>query len=461
MSLLPHHNIPRDTLIESKGVSNRITMDYKDLIFPDGFRWGTASSAHQSEGGTHNDWSEWEKIPGNIKDGKNASVACDHYARFEDDFDLMKEFGHHVHRFSVEWSRIEPVQGRWNEKELGHYRKVVSSLLERGIQPMLTLHHFTIPLWFRDMGSWLNPEAPEIFGIYARKVAEALSDLDIIWNTINEPMVIAAAGYLFGDFPPQEKDFGKAMTVTQHMLMAHGQAATSVREVYTEQGKEQPLIAPVLSVSYFMPQNAESPEDIELANYLDDLYNQAWVRGAVTAKVPDADGNEFRYKQLENSVDFIGMNYYSRQVVSSEMDFLAGEAPEKTIAERCDGLDWEVYPEGYYPLIKSYWEKYQKPLWMTENGIGTTDDSLKRKYIMKHLQQVHRAIQDGIDIRGYLIWTWVTNFEWAEGFGSDFGLVGMEHQTLNRQPRESAFMFKDIIQNNGMTRVLQERYLKG
>ncbi len=438
-----------------------ITMSYKDLIFPDGFRWGTASSSHQSEGGNHNDWSEWEKIPGNIKDGSNAIVACDHYNRFEADFDLMKEFGHQVHRFSVEWSRIEPKHGKWDDKELKHYRKVVESLLERDIQPMLTLHHFTIPLWLRDMGSWLNPETPEIFGRYARKVAESLSDLDIIWNTINEPMVVAAMGYLFGTFPPQETDFGKAMTVTQHMLMSHGQAASAVREVYSEEGREQPLIAPVLSVSYFQPQNPDSPEDVEAANYLDDLYNQVWVRGAVTAKVPDVDGNEVRYKPLENSVDFIGMNYYSRQVVSSDMDFLAGEAPEKTIDERCDGLDWEVYPDGYYPLIKSYWDRYQKPLWMTENGIGTTNDALKRRYIIRHLQEVHRAIQDGIDIRGYLIWTWVTNFEWAEGFGSDFGLVGMDSQTLDRQPRESAFMFKDIIQSNGLTKEIQEKHLKG
>jgi len=435
-------------------------MGYKDLIFPDGFKWGTASSAHQSEGGTYNDWSEWEKIPGNVRDGSNASIACDHYNRFESDFDMMHEFGHQVHRFSIEWSRIEPNQGKWDEKEIGHYRKVILALIERGIQPMLTLHHFTIPLWFRDLDSWLNSESPDIFGRYARKVAESLSDLDIIWNTLNEPMVVSAMGYLFGEFPPQMQDFGKAQTVTRHMLMAHGQAASSIREIYTQDGRKQPIIAPVLSVSYFMPKDSDNQDDIELANYLDDLYNQTWIRGAVTGTVPDLDGNEMRYKALENSVDFIGINYYSRQVVSSEMDFLAGEMPEKTIPERCDGLDWEVYPEGYYPLIKSFWERYQKPLWMTENGIGTTDDSLKRQYIIKHLQQVHRAIEEGIDIRGYLIWTWVTNFEWAEGFGSDFGLVGMEPRTLDRIPRESAFMFKDIITQNGLTKALQEKHLE-
>ena len=435
-------------------------MTFEDLKFPDGFLWGTASSSHQSEGGNHNDWSEWEKIPGNIKDGSNADIACDHYNRYESDFDLMKKFGHQVHRFSIEWSRIEPKQGKWNEKEIEHYRNVIIALFERGIRPMITLHHFANPLWFRDMGSWLNPESSEIFGNYARKMAESFSDLAIIWNTINEPMVVAAMGYLYGEFPPQERDFGKTQTVTRNMLMAHGHAATAIREIHSDYGKPQPQIAPVLSVSYFMPHNPDNPEDVELANYLDEIYNQLWVRGAVTATLPDLEGNATRFKPLENSVDFIGINYYSRQVASSELDFLAGEMPEKdTSLPRCDALDWEVYPEGYYPLIKSYWENYNKPLFMTENGIGTKDDALKRSYIVKHLQQVHLAIKEGIDIRGYLIWTWVTNFEWAEGFGSDFGLVGMEPETLNRIPRESAYMFKEIIQNNALTREIQEKNL--
>ncbi|MFW9850723.1 MAG: glycoside hydrolase family 1 protein, partial [Candidatus Thorarchaeota archaeon] len=437
-----------------------ITMIFEDLKFPDGFLWGTASSSHQSEGGNHNDWSDWEKVLGNVKDGSNADIACDHYNRYATDFDLMKEFGHQVHRFSIEWSRIEPNQGKWNEKEIDHYRNVVSALIERDIQPMMTLHHFTNPLWFRDMGAWLNPESPELFGTYARKIAKSFSDFDIIWNTINEPMVVSALGYLYGEFPPQEQDFRKSQIVTQNMLKAHGQAAMSIREIHSEMGRPQPQIAPVLSVSYFMPQNPDNSDDVELANYLDDIYNQVWIRGAVTATVPDLDGNAPRYKPLENSVDFIGVNYYSRMVVSAELDFLAGEMPEKDPSlQRCDGLDWEVYPEGYYPIIKSFWENYNKPLFMTENGIGTKDDSLKRSYIVKHLQQVHRAIQDGIDIRGYLIWTWITNFEWAEGFGSDFGLVGMDLGTLNRVPRESAYMFKEIIENNALTKEIQEMNL--
>ncbi len=434
-------------------------MMFKELKFPAGFMWGTASSAHQSEGGTHNDWSEWEKVPGNIIDGTDSSVACDHYNRYETDFDLAKEFGHQLHRFSIEWSRIEPARGKWDEKELKHYRAVINALLDRGIQPMMTLHHFTIPLWFRDMGSWLNPKSPEIFGAFAERVAEAFSDLDIIWTTINEPMVIASLGYLFGEFPPQERDFGKAMIVSQNLLRGHGNAATAIREVHENLGRPRPQIAPVLSVSYFEPQDPDNSDDVELAQYLDNLYNQMWIKGAVTGNIPDIEGNATPYRPLQDSVDFIGINYYSRQLVSSKMDFLAGEMPEKTIAERCEGLGWEVYPQGYYPLIKSFWDKYKKPLWMTENGIGTTDDALKRRYILTHLQQVHRAIQEGIDIRGYLVWTWVQNFEWAHGMSSDFGLIGMDPNTLERITRESAYMFKDIIQNNGLTAEIQQKYL--
>ena len=149
-------------------------MKYRDLKFPEGFLWGSAASSHQTEGGNHNNWSEWEKIPGKIKDGTNSSVACDHYNRYEEDFDLAKELGHQVHRFSIEWSRIEPKQGQWNEKEIEHYKAVVKALLDRGIKPMVTLHHFTNPIWFRDIDSWLNPESPEIFAPYCKKVAEAV-----------------------------------------------------------------------------------------------------------------------------------------------------------------------------------------------------------------------------------------------------------------------------------------------
>jgi len=436
-------------------------MDFKDYQFPKGFLWGSAASAHQTEGGNHNSWSEWEKIPGKIRDGSNADIACDHYNRYEQDFDLAKELGHQVHRFSIEWSRIEPKMGKWSEKELRHYESVIKALLKRKIKPMMTLHHFANPIWFRDMDAWLNPESPELFGKYARKAAEAFSDYDLVWNTINEPMVVVAIGHLFGEFPPGYRDFNKAMLATRHLLMAHGQAAMQIREVYTEQGKEQPEIAPVLSVSYFMPADPNNEEDVEIARYLDDLYNQVWIRGAVTGILPELDGKGERYSPLNDSVDFIGTNYYSRQVISSELDFLSGEmVPKDPNLERCEGLDWEVFPEGYYHVLKSYWDNYNKPIFLTENGIGTLDDSLRRRYIISHLKQVHRAINDGIDIRGYLVWSLTDNFEWAQGYGSHFGLVEVDYETQERHPRKSAFMFREIIESNAITKEIQENYLK-
>jgi beta-glucosidase len=437
-----------------------LVMDYKDLRFPDGFLWGSAASAHQTEGGNYNSWSEWEKIPGRIKDGSNADIACDHYNRYREDFDLAKELGHQVHRFSIEWSRIEQKQGKWSDSELKHYESVIKALLERDIRPMITLHHFANPIWFRDIDAWLNPESPEMFGKYARKAAEVFSKYDLVWNTINEPMVVATLGHLYGEFPPGYKDFNKAIVVTRNMLMAHGQAAMQIREIYDEKGKEQPLIAPVLSVSYFMPADQDNQEDVELANYLDNLYNQEWIRGAVTGVLPELGGNGERYAPLKNSVDFIGVNYYSRQVVSSELDYLAGEmAPKDPNLERCEGLDWEVYPRGYYPVIKSYWDNYRKPIFLTENGIGTLDDKLRQRYIVSHLQQVYRAIQDGIDIRGYLVWSLTDNFEWTQGYNSHFGLVEIDYQTQERHPRDSAFTYRNIIRNNGLTKEIQRHVL--
>ncbi len=436
-------------------------MGYSTLKFPKGFLWGSAASAHQTEGGNHNDWTDWEKIPGKIKDGTNSSVACDHYHLYEEDFDLAKELGHQVHRFSVEWSRVEPQRGKWNEREIDHYRAVTKALVDRGIRPMVTLHHFTNPIWFRDADAWLNPKSPEEFVPYCRKIAAALSEYDVIWNVINEPMVVVADGYLFGGFPPGITDYGKALTAGKHLLMAHGLTATSIRDAYTDLGVPQPQIAPVLSVSCFEPYNPRNTADIELAHYLDDLYNQMWLKGVVTATIPEPAGDGSHYAPLENSADFIGVNYYSRMRVSSELDFMAGEMPPKDPnLERCEGLDWEVYPQGYYPVIKSFWDRWKKPLFMTENGIGTLDDSLRCRYIVTHLQQVHRAIQDGVNVQGYIVWSLTDNFEWAEGLSSHFGLVGVDYSTLRRTPRESAYIYREIIKKNGISRALQEKYLK-
>lgn len=436
-------------------------MTFKDLHFPNGFLWGSAASAHQTEGHNNNDWTEWERLPGKIRDGITSEIACDHYNRYEEDFALAKSLGHQVHRFSVEWSRIEPSQGHWDPKELEHYRKVVEALLARDIQPMVTLHHFTNPLWFSNQDAWLNPESPELFAPYCRKMAELLCDYDIIWNTINEPMVVAVAGYLFGEFPPGMHDYGKALTVAKHLLMAHGQAATQIREVYEERGLEQPQIAPVVSVSYFMPADSSNEDDIELAQYYNELYNHIWTRGAVTGTLPEPLGDGSPYAPLQQSTDFIGLNYYSRILVSSEVDFLAGEEPPKDPnLERCEGLDWEVFPEGYYHVLKEFWERYSVPIFLTENGIGTSDDSLRCRYILQHLQQVHRAISEGVDIRGYLVWSLTDNFEWAHGYSSHFGLVEVDYQTLRRQPRESAYMFREIIENNGISAELQSKYLQ-
>ena len=437
-----------------------ILVAFRTLKFPEGFLWGSAASAHQTEGGNYNSWTEWEKIPGKISDGTNSRISCDHYNRYEEDFDLAKRLGHQVHRFSIEWSRIEPKQGKWNDSEIEHYRKVVQALVDRGIQPMITLHHFTEPVWFDKMDSWLNPDAPEIFAPFCRKVAESLSNFNIIWNTINEPLEVVRLGYLIGVHPPGIQDFGKAMTVAKHILMAHGQAATQIRQIYDEQGKKQPLVFPVMSVTYVEPRDPENKDDVKLAQYLDYLYNQAWIEGAITGRIPEPAGNGESYELLKDSVDMIGMNYYNRTIASSEVDYFAGEeVHEEPNLPRCEGLNWVVYPEGYYHIIKAFWKRWQKPIFLTENGIGTVDDALKRRFIIQHLQRIHKVIKEGADIRGYLYWSLTDNFEWAVGYSSHFGLIEIDYETLERRPRESAYMYRDIITSNEISEEIQEKHL--
>ena len=196
---------------------------YTDLRFPKGFLWGCATAAHQVEGNnTNNNWWQWEQEGGHIKGGDVSGIACDHYNRFDSDFALAQELGHNAHRLSVEWSRIEPEEGRWDMKEVAHYRQVMESLHRHGLTPMVTLHHFTNPIWFERQGGWINPRSVELIARYSGFIAKELGDLVPFWSPINEPMVIVIGSYLFGVDPPGQQDWGAAMTASRHLLQAHG-----------------------------------------------------------------------------------------------------------------------------------------------------------------------------------------------------------------------------------------------
>jgi beta-glucosidase len=426
---------------------------YADLHFPKGFLWGCATAAHQVEGNnTNNNWWEWEQQPGRIKGGDVSGLACDHYNRFDSDFALAQELGHNAHRLSVEWSRIEPEEGRWDMKEVAHYRQVMESLHRRGMIPMVTLHHFTNPIWFERQGGWTNPRSVELIARFSGFIARELGDLVPFWFTINEPMIVVAGAYLFGVEPPGQIDWNAAMTVSRHLLQAHGSMYRAVKESTSH----NPQVGPVLAMPYIEPYDPNSEDDRNGAQLADLLMNEYFLAGIDTGTVGPPAGQGEEVPGLKDSWDFIGINYYSRHRMAHDQPPDIGGLPPPDAELTLMG--YEVYPEGFYHELARL-KKYGLPVYVTENGISTKDDTQRCRHLLRHLAEMHRALQEGTDIRGYLHWTFVDNFEWAEGYQQWFGMVAMEAGTLKRRPRPSAYLFRDIARGNAVTAAQLKEYV--
>jgi beta-glucosidase len=426
---------------------------YADLRFPKGFLWGCATAAHQVEGNnTNNNWWEWEQQPGRIKGGDVSGLACDHYNRFDSDFALAQELGHNAHRLSVEWSRIEPEEGRWDMKEVAHYRQVMESLHRHGMVPMVTLHHFTNPIWFERQGGWSNPRSVELIARFSGFIARELGDLVPFWFTINEPMIVVISAYLFGAEPPGQVDWNAAMTVSRHLLQAHGSMYRAVKEATSH----NPQVGPVLAMPYIEPYDPNSEDDRNAAQLADLLMNEYFLAGIDTGTVGPPAGQGDEVPGLKDSWDFIGINYYSRHRMAHDQPPDIGGLPPPDAELTLMG--YEVYPEGFYHELARL-KKYGLPVYVTENGISTKDDTQRCRHLLRHLAEVHRALQEGTDIRGYLHWTFVDNFEWAEGYQQWFGMVAMEPGTLKRRPRPSAYLFRDVARGNAVTAAQLKEYV--
>jgi len=400
-------------------------MDYK---FPDGFLWGSATSAHQVEGGNFNDWTEWEhansarlaaeaarrhtKAPTRIPDyilerypnplqpeNYISGQACDHYNRYEQDFDIAKELGQNAHRFSIEWSRIEPEEGKFNEAEIEHYRKVIRALKARGLEPFVTLWHWTIPLWFRDMGGWLNKKSPEYFSRYTEKMVSALPDVNF-WITLNETNVYTGHGYIKGLWPPQRRSLFDYLRVNHHLSRAHKAAWKVIKHI-----NPASQIGVAHNILYFTK---------FFSFFKDYIYNRLFL-------------NSIRHCQ-----DFVGINYYYS---------------DRDTKDKSEFLNWSIDPEGFSSVLKKA-GRYQKPIYVLENGIADIQDEKRTKFIKDHLSFMRKAIEEGADIRGYFYWSLLDNFEWDKGFWPRFGLVEVDYKTMERKIRPSAYEYAKICKNN-------------
>lgn len=421
-----------------------------EFVFPQGFLWGAATSAHQVEGhNTSNDWWAWEQA-GRAKEPSGA--ACDQYRRFREDFDLAKQLGHTAHRFSVEWSRIEPREGQFDDAALAHYREVVGALRERGLEPIVTLHHYTNPLWLAEQGGWLNPNAVDAFVRYTERIVEALGDQVRIWLTINEPMVYAVLHYLDGVGPPGERNLTLMFQVVEHLIRAHVAAYHAIHRIAHARGRPA-QVSIVNHAQPFVPCRRWWIGDRLITALTTQVYNRRFLDALMDGRYRVPGRRTLRIPEGRDTLDFIGMNYYGRTFMR-----LASMGRGQWQGSRCstwhhpevterNALDWDVYPPAIYHILR--WAvPYKRPIMITENGICTTDDQQRERFLVNHLRWVGQAIQDGMPVIGYLHWSLIDNFEWAQGFGPRFGLVEVDYQTQRRTIRPSALRYAEICRSN-------------
>lgn len=371
------------------------------LKFPKNFYWGTATSAYQVEGGIRNDWS-------NAGEKYDAGICCDHYNRFEEDFDLAKSLNNNAHRFSIEWARIEPIEGKFNQIEIEHYRKVLQALKKRNLEPFVTLYHWTLPVWFVERGHWLNLGAPEYFARFIEKIVSEYRGLVKFWITINEPNVYTSHSFLRGNWPPFKKSFFRTQQVLKSMVESHKK-------------------------SYEIIHKLDKDAKVGIAN------NNTNFKG-ILKFFSDYYWNHQFFQNIKNYQDFIGLNFYFS---SSVFDVIV---KKKNVSD----LKWNIEPRGIYGVLKDL-RQYKKPVYITENGLADAKDTKRPKFIIEHLKWIHKAIEDGVDVRGYFHWSLIDNFEWDKGFGPRFGLIEIDYKNnLKRIPRPSSKLYAEICKNNAL-----------
>ena len=415
-----------------------------EFAFPPGFLWGAATSSHQVEGDNRcNDWWAAEQS-GRLPHASGR--ACDHYERYEQDFDMAQSWGHNAHRLSLEWSRIEPREGAWDAEAVAHYRDVLRALRARRIEPVVTLHHFTNPAWFASRGGWLRRDSVALFTRYVDHVMQHLGGEARYWLTINEPTVYVMQGYVNGEWPPFVRgNWSAAVRVCRRLARAHVAAYGAIHRHRAEARVGFAHSAPLV-----MPCRAHSRWDRMAARWRDYILNGAFF--AMT-------GNRWRGRpQPAAHLDFIGVNYYMRTLIRSTgwgLGRFLGRAchePHHPQQGVLSDIAWEMYPNGLRAVLKRF-ARLGAPLMITENGIATTDESLRCEFLKRHLSVLVDAMaQDRVPVLGYLYWSLLDNFEWSEGFQARFGLAAVDFATQQRTPRPCARLFADICQSNCLPR---------
>ncbi len=423
--------------------------------FPRGFLWGTATAAHQVEGGnTNNQWWKWEEE--GHTNGRSG-LACDWWGgRWREDFDRAAEAGQNAHRLSVEWSRIQPTPDQWDESALEKYRTMLRGLRERGMTVMVTLHHFTDPLWLYEMGGWENAEAPALFEKFVHKTVDALKDYCTLWCTINEPNVYALSGYVTGDFPPGVQDLKRAVQVEASLLRGHSAAYLAIHRLQPE--------ARVGYALHYRPMTAKhawSPLDRLMRRMRHEGVNMAFP-SAISSGVLRSPVGRVAIPEAQGKQDFLGLNYYSTDTVSFN---LANHREMFTHSSYPEGADLSTnrliasIPEGLFDSLDWAVRTYPNlPILITENGTEDLDDHMRPRYLAQHVHQMWRGVNFNWPVKGYFHWSLVDNFEWERGWTQRFGLWSLDVETQKRIKRPSADLYAAICKENGLSSEMVQKY---
>ena len=441
------------------------------IAFPKTFLWGSATSAYQVEGSPLADgagpsiWQRFAHTPGLVRDGDTGDVACDQYRRYADDAALMKALGMNAYRFSIAWGRVLPEgRGKVNAKGLGHYDRLVDTLLAHGIAPSVTLFHWDLPAALDDRGGWLNPDIAQWFADYASAVFRKLDDRVTMWATLNEPWVVTDCGYLHGTLAPGHRNAFEAPIAAHNLLRAHAAGVQAYRAVgkhrigivvnlepkYPASGSAEDHAATARAHAYM---NRQYLDPVFLGRYpkaLEEIFGEAWPRWSPDDVAP-----------IRQPIDFVGINYYTRSVTRFDPSAWPLRAsPVRQARATYTETTWEVFPQGLTDTLEWVGKRYgNPPIYVTENGAAFFDppvvegnrlsDPLRVDYYRRHLKAVHAALGAGVDVRGYFAWSLLDNFEWSLGFSKRFGIVHVDFGTQKRTPKESAHFYARVIASRG------------
>lgn len=428
--------------------------DPSAIRFPPDFLWGVAAAAHQVDGGTtNNNWSRWETLTGpdgkpRIADGHKAGLACDHWNRWPEDIGLIQALGVRAYRFSLEWSRLEPSPGVWDEAAIAHYHALIDALRAAGLEPMVTLHHFTHPLWFEDLGSFEKEENLAHFVRFSERMFREYGAKVRLWCTINEPAVFATQGWFGGIFPPGKKDPQLTGVVLCNLVLAHARVYRALKAL---PGGAEAEIGLVKNLFQFDPLRRWHLGDLLISRALDRVFNGAILDALHTGHfrlvIPGLISVERRMVEAAASLDFAGLNYYSRFHVKFKLD----PAEPFTMVQRSQDVQtdmpYPIYPEGFHRALVRL-GALRAPLYVTENGIADAADDRRATFIQRYLYAMQRAMADGVPVRGYFYWSLMDNFEWAEGWHMKFGLYEMNPETRERRLRDGSKAYVEIVRRS-------------